>query len=304
LTFFDRALVALIPVVPRPFVRKMSEPYIAGTNLAEAVDRIRVLNSHGLMATLDILGEHIEDAALAQPTRIGYLEALDEIDRTGIDSNISVKLSQLALHLDPDACYQHIREVVARAGELNMTVRLDMEDSGLTDVTLDVYRRLREDFDNVGIVLQAMLRRTLRDVRGLADLKPSVRVCKGIYVEPWKVAYQNGAVINRNFCEALEAVIDVGGYPAIATHDERLVYEATRIVERRGLSRDQYEFQMLLGVREELREVILAQGHRLRVYVPFGEQWYAYSIRRMRENPRVAGMVARAFFGIDGDRPA
>jgi len=300
LTFFDRAVVALIPVVPRPIVRKMSEPYIAGTRLEEAIARIRSLNEQGMMATLDVLGEHIEDPQMAEPTRVAYLQALDEIERTGVDSNVSVKLTQLALHLDTEVCYGNIREIVARAGELGQTVRIDMEDSTLTTATLDIYRRLRQDFDHVGVVLQAMLRRTLTDIKSLAEFRPSVRICKGIYVEPWDAAYQNGDVVNRNFCEALESVIAAGGYPAIATHDETLVYEASRIVERHGLRPDQYEFQMLLGVREELRDVILAAGHRLRVYVPFGEQWYAYSIRRMRENPRVAGLVARSVLGLDG----
>lgn len=300
MSLFDRAVVALLPVVPRSLVRKFSEPYIAGAHLDEAIARIRVLNSKDMMATLDVLGEHIEDPKLADRTREIYLSVLEEIDRSGVDSNISVKLTQLGLHFDPEFCYRHMREIVGRAKELGMTVRIDMEDSTLTTATLDIYRRLRTEFDNVGMVLQAMLRRTLQDLRELEDLHPSVRICKGIYVEPWKVAYQDAGVINRNFCEAVDAVIAAGGYPAIATHDERLVYEAARIVDRRGLSRDQYEFQMLLGVREELREVILAAGHRLRVYVPYGEQWYAYSVRRMRENPRIAGLIARSVLGLEG----
>ncbi len=302
MSLFDRAVVATLPLVPRPLVRKFASRYIAGETLSDALDTIRDLNKTDIRATLDVLGEHISRIEQANGPRDAYLEALDAIRDSGVDSNVSVKLTQLGLAIDPEACYRNIEAIVSRAASYGMTVRLDMEDSTCTDPTLDVYRRLRREYDNVGIVLQSMLRRSLRDVKALAEYAPSVRVCKGIYVEPWEVAYQEDELVSRNFVSVLEAVIEAGGFAAIATHDERLVYEGLRVVEERQLDQSRYEFQMLLGVREELRDIIVRDGHPLRVYVPFGRQWYAYSMRRMRENPRVAGLVAKAVLGMGEER--
>ncbi|MEZ4655157.1 MAG: proline dehydrogenase family protein [Candidatus Eisenbacteria bacterium] len=285
MSFFDRAVVGMLPLVPRPLVRRFSQPYIAGTDLDQAIARMRELNADGFMGSLDVLGEHIATLADADGPKTAYLAVLDEIQRTGVDSNVSVKLTQLGLQLDPGACYRNIRAIVERAHERKNFVRIDMEDSSCTDATLGIYRKLRaEGFDNVGCVIQAMLRRSLDDVRSLLPLRPNIRICKGIYVEPWRLAYRDGALVNRNFAELVRLLLDEGGYPAIASHDERVIFECLRLVEHAGMGPDRYELQMLLGVREDLRAIV-AGGHRLRVYVPFGESWYAYSIRRMRENP-------------------
>ena len=300
MSVFDRAVVGLLPLVPKPLVRRFSRPYIAGTHLDDAIETIRGLNSAGMMGSLDVLGEHIATLADAGGPREAYRSVLDEIARTQVHSNISIKLTQLGLHLDEAACYRGIRDIVAHAQSKGNFVRIDMEDSSLTSVTLSIYRRLRaEGFENVGCVIQAMLRRSLDDVRSLLPLRPNIRVCKGIYVEPWEIAYKDGHLVNRSFVELVRLLIEGGAYPAIATHDERVLFDSLRLVERAGLGRDQYELQMLLGVREDLRGLV-AGSHRLRVYVPFGEHWYAYSVRRMRENPRVAGLVARAVLGLDG----
>lgn len=301
MSLFDRAVVLALPAVPKPLVRHFSQPYIAGSRLDEAIATVRRLNSAGMMATLDILGEHIHRIEEASGPRDSYLALIDEIHRTGVDSNVSVKLTQLGLKLDPEACYRNIRTMVMRAKTHGSFVRIDMEDTSCTDDTLGIYRRLRaEGLDNVGVVLQAMLRRTLRDASELGREGANVRLCKGIYVEPRRHAYQDRELVRRSYVASLERLFAAGSYVGIATHDELLVFEALRLVEKLGLKAGQYEFQMLLGVEEELRRILVDAGHRLRVYVPFGEHWYAYSVRRMRENPRVAGHVARSILGRIG----
>jgi proline dehydrogenase len=291
---FDRAVAELLPFVPKPLVGRFSRPYIAGSTLQSAVDTVRRLNAAGMMATLDVLGEDTRIPEQAASARDAYLRVLDEIDGSRLDSNVSVKLYQLGLKLDPELCFSNLRAIVARAAALDNFVRIDMEDSSCTDATLSLFDRLRLEFANCGVVLQAMLRRTWDDAVRLASFRAGIRLCKGIYVEPRRIAYQDRELINRNYALILEHLLEEGCYVGIATHDERLVWEALRLIRAFRLERAGYEFQMLLGVEEELRRMLVEDGHRLRVYVPFGEQWYAYSVRRLRENPRVAGMVARS----------
>jgi proline dehydrogenase len=301
MSLFDRVVVTTLPLVPKPVVGIFSRPYIAGERLDDAVALVRRLNAGGMTATLDVLGEHITRLEEADGPRDSYLGVLEAIDRERLDGNVSIKLTQLGLKLDPDACYRNLLAVVRRAAELGNFVRLDMEDSSCTDETLGIYRRLRaEGLENVGVVLQAMLRRTLDDADDLGRARARVRLCKGIYVEPRPIAWRDREIIRRNFVLVLERLLDAGCHVGIATHDELLVWEALRIVRLKDLPREAYEFQMLLGVDEELRGILVARGEPLRVYVPFGRQWYAYSVRRLRENPRLAGMVARAALGRRG----
>jgi proline dehydrogenase len=291
---FDRVVGATLPLVPKPIVGYFSRPYIAGSTMTEAVAVVRRLNAQGMMASLDVLGENITSPAQADAAAQSYLRVLEEISKAGVDSNVSIKLTQLGLKIDPEGCFERIHRVVARAQELGNFVRIDMEDSTCTTETLEIHRRLRRDLSQVGLVLQAMLRRTLRDADELAAPGGNIRLCKGIYVEPRRIAYRDQELINRNYTLVLERLLSSGCYVGIATHDEKLVWEALRLIRQLGLTREQYEFQMLLGVDEELRGILVDAGHRLRVYVPFGEQWYAYSVRRLRENPRIAGHVARS----------
>jgi proline dehydrogenase len=243
------------------------------------------------MATLDVLGESVTDRSLAEAAVRDYRAALSAIHAERLDSNISIKPTQFGLRLDFDLCYERLRSLVAQARADGTFVRIDMEDSQCTSATLDLYRRLRGDgFENVGVVLQAYMRRSLADVRALPE-RANVRLCKGIYIEPPEVAYQERALVNKNFVRLLEELVERGAYVGIATHDEDLVWESERLVERRGLPGAAYEFQMLLGVAEPLRRIIRRNGHRLRVYVPFGPHWYAYSLRRLKENPRIAGYI-------------
>jgi proline dehydrogenase len=292
-TIIDRAIVRALPAVPRQVVRRLSRRYIAGTTLTEACDVVRELNSQGKEATLDVLGEEVTLREEALGLRDAYRRALDTIEEEGLRSNVSVKLTALGLKLDRGLCRADLTAVVEEAARFGNFVRIDMEDSSTTSETLALYRDLREGgHDNLGVVLQAALKRTLSDVGALADLRPNVRVCKGIYVEPAEIAYQDDEIIRLNFLDALEALFDTGSYVGIATHDDWLIGESLALVERRGLKTDDYEFQMLLGVRPELGDELVRDGHRLRIYVPFGRRWYEYSIRRLQENPKIAGYVA------------
>ncbi len=293
MALLDRAIVRLLPAVPKPLVRLLSEPYIAGPALADACAVVKRMNDGGKMATIDVLGEEITEPGAAWEITETYKRVFEAIKREELDSNVSVKLTALGLKLDYDLCRENLRLVVAHARRQGNFVRIDMEDSSTTDDTLRLYRELREDgFDNLGIVFQAYMRRTRDDIESLADLVPNVRLCKGIYLEPPELAYQEFEEVRANFVRALEALLQLGSYVGVATHDEWLIEEGRRLVAEHRLERDQYEFQMLLGVREALGAELVRDGHRLRIYVPFGEHWYGYSLRRLQENPKIAGYIA------------
>ena len=293
MALLDRAIVRVLPAVPRPVVKKLSRRYIAGSTLVEACRVVSGLNEDGKMATIDVLGEEITGREEATALLAEYEDVFETIEREGLDSNISVKLTGLGLNLDHEFCRDNIAELVREAAKRNNFVRIDMEDSSTTTETLELFRELRgQGLDNVGIVLQAYMKRTLTDIADLADLGPNVRVCKGIYVEPAEIAYQEFETVRLNFVEAVGALLDAGGYVAVATHDDWVIGEALGLIEERGLAPDQYEFQMLLGVRPELGDELVREGHRLRIYVPFGRQWYEYSLRRLQENPKIAGYIA------------
>jgi proline dehydrogenase len=295
---FDRAIVRLLPAVPRPVVQKLSSRYIAGPELKDARETVRRLNAEGKVATIDVLGEEIRTEEEAAAIVRAYQDVFADIQRCGLHSGVSVKLTGLGLKLGYELCRENLRTVVEDAASRGNFVRIDMEDSSTTDDTLRLYRELRADgHDNVGIVLQAMLRRTLADVAALAELRPSVRLCKGIYIEPADIAYQSYEAVRASYVRALEALLEAGCYVGIATHDEWLLAEGRRLVAERRLERDQYEFQMLLGVRAERGDELVVEGHKLRIYVPFGRHWYAYSLRRLQENPRIAGYIATDTLG-------
>src|ERR687887_1772326 len=252
MTLVDRAIVRLLPAVPRPVVQKLSERYIAGPELKDARETVRRLNAQGKMATIDVLGEEITTAEEAAAIVRAYQDVFADIEQCGLDSNVSVKLTALGLKLGYALCRADLESVVRDAAGRGNFVRIDMEDSSCTDDTLRLYRELREaGYDNVGVVLQAYLRRTVDDVHALADLRPNVRLCKGIYVEPPHIAFHDFDAVRANFVQTLEALFDAGSYVGIATHDEWLVDEGRRIVSERKLATIDYEFQMLLGVRED-----------------------------------------------------
>jgi proline dehydrogenase len=298
LNLLDRTIVRLLPAVPKPVVQKLSERYIAGPELKDARETVRRLNAQGKMATVDVLGEEITNEDEAAAIVRAYLDVFADIERCDLDANVSVKLTALGLKLGYDICRTNLTTVVADAASRGNFVRIDMEDSSTTDDALQLYRDLRGDgHDNVGVVLQATLRRTLSDIRDLADLRPSVRLCKGIYIEPSEIAYRDFGAVRANYVRSLAALLDAECYVGIATHDEWLIAEGKRLVAEHGLGPEQHEFQMLLGVRPDLGNRLVRDGHRLRVYVPFGRHWYAYSMRRLQENPKIAGYIAADTIG-------
>jgi proline dehydrogenase len=274
-------------------VQRLSAPYIAGPSLEDARRVVARLNGEGKLATVDVLGEEVRRPAEAEAVASAYHSALDAIAADRLDANVSVKLTALGLEVDLDLCRSLLATVVADAAARGIFVRIDMEHSACVDDTLRLYRELREaGRENVGIVLQSALRRSLADVGDLADLRPNVRLCKGIYVDPPPIAFEGRGAIRASFAQILEALLELGCYAAVATHDEWLLERSLELVAR--LERDEYELQMLLGVREERATELVRDGHRLRVYVPYGDRWYEYSLRRLQENPALAGMLAKA----------
>lgn len=298
MSILDRAIVRTLPAVPRSVVKRLSAHYIAGPEIADACRAVRRLNDEGKMATLDVLGEEVTSLEEALALVDAYTDVFETIRREGLDSNVSVKPTGLGLKIDRDFCFENLARLVRCAEERENFVRIDMEDASTTSDTLAVYRRLRDEgLDSVGVVLQSRLRRAPDDVRDLADLCPSVRVCKGIYLEPPEIAYQGADAIRANFVNVLDDLLGAGAYVGIATHDEWLIDRARELLETHGREREEYEFQMLLGVRERLGDELVREGHRLRVYVPFGRRWYEYSLRRLQENPTMAGAIARQTVG-------
>jgi proline dehydrogenase len=289
----DRAIARMLPAVPKPLVRLISERYIAGTTVADACRTVKELNREGKMATIDVLGEEITSREEALAIVRAYHDVFEAIERENLDSNVSVKLTGLGLKLGYELCKVNLRTVVRHAAESGNFVRIDMEDSSCTTDTLRIYQELREEgLENVGIVLQAYLRRTIRDIHALAPLRPNVRLCKGIYVEPPLIAYHDYEDVRKNFVLCLRELLRADCYVGIATHDQWLISEGLRLVAETRLTARQYEFQMLLGVRPLAGDRLVRDGHRLRVYVPFGRHWYGYSMRRLQENPKIAGYIA------------
>jgi proline dehydrogenase len=287
----DRVVVTLLPAVPKPVVRKLSARYIAGSTLDEARRVVAALNVAGRLATVDVLGEEVTQETEAAEITAEYVAALDAFERDHLDANVSIKPTGLGLKLGYDLCKRNVEAVIAAAEPTNRFVRIDMEDSSTTDDTLRLFRELRDEgHGRVGPVLQASLKRTVADAASLAGA--SVRLCKGIYIEPAEIAYRDFDDVRASFVRTLDVLLDGGCYVGIATHDEWLVDRAEEAIRERGFQPDAYEFQMLLGVRPELGDRIVADGHRLRIYVPYGRQWYEYSLRRLQENPKIAGYVA------------
>jgi proline dehydrogenase len=290
---FNRAIASALPLVPRPLVWRFSRRYIAGVDLHDAFRTVAELNASGCKATIDVLGEDVTDPGEVQSAVDLYLEAIQGIHEKSLQCGISVKLSELGLRIDLERCREATRALAASAAEHGQFVRIDMEDSSVTSVTLDVYRAMRREFDNVGIVIQSCLRRSAEDIAELMDEGATdVRLCKGIYIEPEEIAFVNADEIRQSFNSLLEQLFDGGAQRvAIATHDPLLVEHAEALISKMAVPADHYEFQMLLGVAGTLRRELVARGHPMRVYVPFGDRWYAYSMRRLRENPNIAGHV-------------
>lgn len=296
MSFFNKVIVNLLPIVPKSIIHIFAKKYIAGSNLKDAITIIKKLNAQNILTTIDILGEDITSRENALKVVDEYKEALTEITRHKINSNISVKPTHLGLKLDKEFCYLNIREIVEEAKRQKNFVRIDMEDHSCTTDTIEIYSKLNREYNNVGVVLQSYLRRTMDDVNELIKIKANIRLCKGIYVEPKNIAYLDKNIINDNFKYCLEKLLSNKCYVGIATHDEKLIWHALALIDKYKLKKEDYEFQMLLGVTEELREILVSSGHRLRVYIPYGEHWHAYSMRRLKENPRIAVYIIKYIF--------
>lgn len=292
----NRLVVGAMPFVPRRIVRGIASRYVAGETLGEALDTVAALNTDGCMATLDVLGEDVRRREESENTVAEYLRALDGIAERSLDCNISVKLTALGLKVDRKHCRREFARVIAGARRHGNFVRIDMEDSSVTEETIRIFDEAHAGYEKVGLVLQAYLRRSLDDALRAAATRANVRVCKGIYVEPASIAFHDRGAIRDSFSAIVDRLLEAGCYVGIATHDPVLVERARSTVSRLSLRREAYEFQMLLGVARDLRRRLVAEGHRLRVYVPYGRAWSAYSMRRLKENPAIAGHVLRGIF--------
>ena len=300
--FLNKIIAAVLPLMPQKLVWIFSKRYIAGQNLDEAIVVAKKLNNEGNMVTIDLLGEFITKISEAEKNRDEYLEIIERAEKENISGNYSLKPTMFGLLIDKDACYTIIRDIVKKAVENNNFVRVDMEDSQCVDLEIELFRKLKKEFPkNVGLVLQSYMRRTMDDIVDMLDLSTddnpvNYRLCKGIYVESENIAYKKYEEVNEHFLNDLEYMFQKGIYPGIATHDEKLVNGAYKLIEKYKVPNDKFEFQMLYGVTPQLRKSILKKGFRMRIYVPFGKQWFAYSTRRLKENPKMAQEIMKALF--------
>ena len=299
---FNKFIASILPYFPKKFIWIFSRAYISGVTMADAMRASKELNAQGVRVTLDVLGEFIKSLDEAEENKQEYLDLIEETQRNGINGNYSLKPTSFGLLIDKDVCYTLMREIVAKAASFNNFCRIDMEDSPCTDLEIELYRRLHAEFPkNVGLVVQAYLKRTYNDLENMLDMNtPEIptnyRLCKGIYIEPAEIAYKKYEEINQHYLENLEFMFKNRIYAGIATHDKPLIEGAYELIRKYNVPKNMYEFQMLYGVTPKLRQSIVDGGHVMRVYVPFGERWFGYSTRRLKENPKIASHIIKALF--------
>ncbi len=291
-------IVSFVKLFPKSVVHIFAKRYIAGEKLEDAVRVVKELNAKGIVATIDVLGEAVTNKIESEIAKNECLQVLDAIKKNNLDANLSLKPTQLGLVIDKEFCSNQVVEILERAKSYNNFVRLDMEDSSTTDDIIELYRKVKAKYNNVGIVVQSYLRRTLSDVSSAQMNGTNYRLCKGIYVEPEEIAFKKRQEIRDNFIEILDYMLNNGNYVGIATHDNYLIEKSYEMIKNKNLSKDKYEFQMLYGVQEKLRDRINKDGHKIRIYVPFGEHWYKYSIRRLQENPNMAWHIMKSIFSF------
>ncbi len=298
----NKLIAALLPFFPKKFIWIFSKPYISGETIDDAMRVTKELNSKKIKVTIDVLGEFIKTLDEAEANKKEYLNLIEVATQNGIDGNFSIKPTSFGLLIDKNVCHNHVREIIAKAASCNNFVRIDMEDSPCTDMEIELFRKMKTEFPgNVGLVVQAYLKRTMDDIRGLADLNSeehplSFRLCKGIYIEPESIAYKKYEEINQHYLEDLEYMFRNKIHVGIATHDKPLISGAYELIRKYNVPNRLYEFQMLYGVTPRLRDSIVNDGHTMRVYVPFGKQWFGYSTRRLKENPKMASHIIKAIF--------
>jgi proline dehydrogenase len=299
---FNKLIASILPYFPKKLIWIFSRSYISGESVEDAMRVSKEFNSNKIRVTLDVLGEFIKNLDEAEINKKEYLDLIDVSIRNSIDGNFSAKPTSFGLLIDKEMCYRHMREIVAKAASLNSFIRVDMEDSPCTDLEIELFRKLKAEFPaNVGLVLQAYLKRTFDDLKSMADLNTesipvNFRLCKGIYIEPEAISYKKKDEINQHFLEDLEFMFSNRMFAAIATHDKMLIEGSYRLIEKYNVPEDLYEFQMLYGVTPGLRQSVVNNGHAMRVYVPFGEKWFGYSTRRLKENPKIASHIIKAIF--------
>lgn len=293
----NKLITKTLPLFPKSFIYLFAKKYIAGATLEEAVEVCKRLETKGACTTIDTLGEFVSSKKQATKETEMSLAVLAAIKDHSLNSYLSIKPTSLGLEIDFDFAYSNIRSIVSKAKELGLFVRLDMENTPYTTKTLDIYKKLRsEEFDNIGFVIQAYLKRSMDDLKAMSQFAPSTRLCKGIYNESPSLAYKDREKIRDNYKELLKYMFENGYYICIATHDDLLLNYAENFIKERKIPKDKYEFQMLLGVTESLRGKLIANGHKVRVYTPYGIDWYGYSIRRLNENPQMAGHIVKSIF--------
>ncbi len=278
-----------------PFFKKLTTRFVAGENIEEAAAAIRVINAHGASASFDHLNESVSQAAETEEEVREYKRVLARIDDTGIRSNVSIKLTQFGLGIDSELAYKNARAVVVDAAQRGNFVRVDMENSDVTQITIDIFKRLRVEFDlnTVGIVLQSYLRRTVDDVKDLLKIPARIRICKGAYNEPASVAYPDKKDVDDNYVRVMQMLLASGTYHGIATHDPRMIDATVKFAQSNNIGKEAFEFQMLYGVRRDLQEQLARDGYNMRVYVPYGKHWYPYFMRRLAERPANVWFVAK-----------
>lgn len=281
----------------KPF-KRMTTRFVAGETIEDAVAAIRELNAAGCSASFDHLNESVSNALEAEKEVEEYLRVLNQIEKTGINSNVSIKLTQFGLELDPELAYQNARKVVAEAARRGNFVRVDMESSAVTQVTIDIFKRLLSEFglNDVGIVLQSYLRRTFADAQELLKLPARIRICKGAYNEPPEVAFPDKKDTDQNYIRVMQLLLSTGVYHGIATHDPKMIDATIEFAKREGIGKEAFEFQMLYGVRRDLQHQLADDGYNIRVYVPYGKHWYPYFMRRLAERPANIWFVLKNLF--------
>jgi proline dehydrogenase len=282
-------------IMRHDLLRGLAQRYVAGEELADGIVVAATLNTQRLQVSLDHLGESVTNVGAAQRAVSAYIEALEAIAREQIEGSISLKLTQLGLDLSEDLCVGHLRTILERARELQTFVRIDMESSAYTQRTLDVHQRLWDaGFHEFGIVLQAYLYRTAADVDRAIERGIPVRLCKGAYLEPERIAYPDKAAVDANYARLMEKLLLHGNHPAIATHDQELIQQAQTIARRADISPDRFDFELLFGVRRDLQLRLVQDGYAVRIYLPYGEEWYPYLVRRLAERPANIGFFVRS----------
>jgi proline dehydrogenase len=292
----DRRWMARV-ALGTPFLRRMPLRFVAGTTLDQAVAAVRGLNARGASATLDVLGEAVADRASADRAAAAYVATIERIAAERLDANVSIKLSQMGLDLGLEECLAVLAPVVEAGTRHGIFVRIDMESSEYTDRTLEVVNRLRADGHDVGPVIQSYLHRSPSDVERLAAERVRTRVCKGAYAEPPEVAHQERLAVGDAFVGLSERLLEADAYPGVATHDPEMILRVGVFARRRGIGKDRFEFQMLYGIRRDLQRRLIEKGYRVRIYVPYGTEWYPYFMRRLAERPANVAFVLRSLFG-------